>query len=193
MKKTLALTTILVGLAGAASAQDCSIDAGQDPWDLTSDEVSAVYDCVEAELAAGYAAGDNPVAAEYRDWAVTATLPGLAGPHSSRFLMTFANDVAAEPYRNYEISEEFAMPAGSILAKESFSFRDTGAVRRGPLFIMEKVAAGTADEYGNWVYSAVQPNGNPMGISQSFCHDCHVAYYDQDNLGYPLPDLRIGN
>lgn len=191
MKKTLALATVLFGFAGAASAQDCSID--KDAWDLTAEEISAVYACVADELAAGYAAGDNPVAAEYRNWAPTATRPGLAGAHSERLLMTFVNAIGEEQYLRYEISEDFAMPVGSVLAKESFKFSDTGEMRRGPLFIMEKVAEGTADEYGNWVYSAVQPNGNAMGISQAFCSDCHSAYFDQDDMGYPLEEVRLTN
>ena len=191
MKKSLALALLLAAVAGTASAQDCSVD--KDAWDLTADEVDAVYACVSDALAAGYAAGDNPVAAEYRDWAVTATRPGLHGAHSERFLLTFVNEIGAEAYMSYEISEDFTMPVGSVIAKESFKFRDTGAVRRGPLFIMEKVAAGEADEYGNWVYSGVQPDGNPLNISQAFCHDCHAAFFDQDSLGYPLEDLRISN
>lgn len=174
--------------AGSAHAQDCSID--KDPYDLTGDEITAIYACVSEALVAGYQNGDNPVAAVYRDWTATATRPGLAGPHGERFLMTYANDIGADTYMQYAF-EDVEMPAGSVLAKESFRFSDEGAMRRGPLFIMEKVAAGTADDYDNWVYSAVQPNGNAMGISQAFCHDCHVAYSDQDNLGYPLEEVRI--
>ncbi|RED11941.1 recombinase [Pontivivens insulae] len=184
---TTAIAAFLLS-AGAAAAQDCSID--KDPWDLTGEEVTAVYECLEGALVAGYQNGDNPVAAVYRDWVPTATRPGLAGPHGERFLMTFANEIGAGTYMEYAF-EGVVMPVGSILAKESFRFNDDGGLRRGPLFIMEKVAEGTADEYDNWVYSAVQPNGNAMGISQAFCHDCHVAYSDQDNLGYPLEEVRI--
>lgn len=191
MKRIIPLTSLLLATATVASAQDCSVE--KDAWDLTPDEVAAVYTCVSDALAAGYAEGDNEVAAVYRDWTVTATRPGLAGAHSERFLMTFVNDIGVEQYMRYEISEDFSMPAGSILAKESFKFSDSGEMRRGPLFIMEKVAAGTADEYDNWVYSAVQPNGGAMGISQAFCHDCHVAFSDQDSMGYPLEEVRITN
>ena len=189
--KMLALALLTAGLGGAASAQDCAID--KDPWELSGDEITAVYACISDALAAGYAAGDNPVAAEYRGWTATATRPGLHGAHSERLLLTFANDIGAEAYMRYEVSDTVTMPVGTILAKESFGFRDTGAVRRGPLFIMEKVAAGEADDYDNWVYSGVQPNGAPLNISQAFCHDCHAAYSDQDSLGYPLEDIRITN
>ncbi|MFT4917210.1 MAG: hypothetical protein ACI9C3_003083, partial [Yoonia sp.] len=49
-----------------------------------------------------------------------------------------------------------------------------------------------AEEFGNWVYSGVQPNGKTMGVKQSFCHDCHAAYAGQDSLGYPVEDVRLG-
>lgn len=191
MTKILPLAAFITLFAGVASAQDCAVE--KDAWDLTADEVNAVYACLSDALAAGYAQGDNVVAAEYRDWTPTATRPGLAGAHSERFLMTFVNDIGAEQYLAYEVSADFTMPVGAVLAKESFKFSDAGAVQNGPLFIMEKVATGSADEFGNWVYSVVQPNGNPMGISQAFCHDCHSAFSDQDSMGYPLEDVRLTN
>ena len=83
------------------------------------------------------------------------------------------------------------MPAGTLIAKESFNVNKKGEVKVGPLFFMEKVAAGNADEYGNWVYSVVQPNGKPGKISQKFCHDCHGAFDTQDAMGYPDEDYRI--
>ncbi len=85
------------------------------------------------------------------------------------------------------------MPVGSVLAKESYKLSKKGKPRRGPLFIMTKVAAGEADEFGNWVYSAVQPNGKVMKIKQGYCHSCHVAFADQDSLGYPDEDVRLSN
>ena len=143
-------------------------------------------------LVAGYQKKDDPVAAVYRDWAATATRPGVAGVHGDRFLMTFANDIAAEQYLKFE-EEGVEMPVGSVLAKESFKVSKKGKVRRGPLFIMTKVAAGEADETDNWVYGGVQPNGKPMKFKQSFCHNCHVGFADQDNQGYPVEEVRISN
>ncbi len=177
--------------ASGAYAQDCT-STETDPFEIDGAGVTALYDCIKDALVEGYSAGDNPIASVYRDWAATATRPGVAGPHGNRFLMTFANDVAAEQYLKYE-DEGVVMPVGSVLAKESFKISKKGKVRRGPLFIMTKVAAGEADEFDNWVYSAVQPKGKAMKIKQKFCHDCHVAYEDQDNLGYPVEEVRISN
>ncbi len=179
------------GFAGAAAAQDCAVPSS-DPFALDEAQIVEIYDCMKQAMVDGYTAGDNEVAPVYRDWTATATRPAVAGPHGERVLMTFANDVAAEQYLKFA-SDGFEMPAGSVLAKESLKITDNATVRVGPLFIMTKVAAGEADEFDNWVYSAVQPNGKAMGISQGFCHDCHAAFADQDSLGYPLEEVRVGS
>lgn len=177
---------------GPVVAQEaCNFGEGVKAYELDAADVTALYDCISDDLAAGYAQGDNAVAAQYRDWGVTATGPAAPGPHSDRMLLTFANDIAFDTYVQYLDGDEFEMPVGSVLAKESFSLRGNGNPRPGPLFIMTRVADGVADEFDNWVYSAVQPNGNAMGIQQSFCHDCHVGYASQDNLGYPAFDVRL--
>lgn len=177
------------GLAGTAAAQDCSVPSA-DPFALDEAQVVALYDCMKQAMIDGYTAGDNEVAPVYRDWTVTSTRPAVAGPHGERVLQTFANDIAAEQYLKFA-SDGFEMPAGSVLAKESLKITEDATVRVGPLFIMTKVSAGEADDYDNWVYSAVQPDGEPMGISQDFCHDCHGAFADQDSLGYPLEEVRL--
>lgn len=188
----LTLTALAAfGLAGAAAAQDCPVPAS-DPFALDDAQIVDIYDCMKDAMVEAYTAGDNEVAAAYRDWTVTSTRPAVAGPHGARILQTFANDVAAEQYLEFA-SDGFEMPAGSVLAKESLAITDKATVRVGPLFIMTKVAAGEAEEFDDWVYSAVQPNGKPMGLQQSFCHDCHAAFADQDSLGYPLEEVRVGS
>ena len=86
------------------------------------------------------------------------------------------------------------MPAGSILAKESVTFsKKKKMARPGPLFVMTKLAAGEAPETGDWYYSGLQPNGKAMKVKQSFCHNCHSAFEDQDFLAYPVEEVRISN
>ena len=80
-----------------------------------------------------------------------------------------------------------------MIAKESFNVTKKGKVKAGPLFFMEKVAAGTADEFGNWLYSAFTPKGKVMKVKQGFCHGCHKAFEDQDSLGYPGEDYRVSS
>ncbi|MEM9268923.1 MAG: cytochrome P460 family protein [Pseudomonadota bacterium] len=199
MIKTVATLALALGASvlltsTAAYSQDCRTD--KDPYDLTADEVNGLYSCISDALAEGYAKGDNEVAAVYRSWAPTATGPAVPGVHGERFLMTFANDIAAEQYIKYQDDGDFVMPTGSVLAKESFKVTtkegdNKGKVRRGPLFIMTKVGTEAEEHSDGWLYSAVQPNGKAMRIKQSFCHDCHVAFDTQDSMGYPAFDVRF--
>ncbi len=183
-------TVAFLGAFSPAVAAECTFDKKAD--DFEQADIDRLYGCLKDELAEGYASKGDEVAAAYRSWAVTATGAAAPGAHSNRFLLTFANDIAAEQYLKYNEDGGFSMPVGSVLAKESFSLhKKKGTPRKGPFFIMTKVAAGEADEFDNWVYAALQPSGKPMKIKQSFCHDCHAAFEDQDSLGYPDPDVRF--
>lgn len=188
-------TLLAAGLtltAGAAAAQDCTNVGVEDFFDLDEDQVIAVYDCLEAKMAEGYASGDDPVAAEFRSWTATATRAAVAGPHGNRLLLTFANDIAAESYLKF--ADEIEMPVGSVLAKESISLsKKKQTARPGPLFIMTKMEAGSIPETDDWLYGGVQPNGKPMKFKQSFCHNCHEGWAEQDNLAYPLEEVRVSS
>ena len=192
LKALLATSTLLAStmfLPVSAHAK-CTAPAAAD--DLTDEQVVEIYDCIREKLRAGYAKSDNEWAKEYTTWGATASRPANPGPHGGRFLNTFVNEVGLEEYLKFsDEREENPMPVGTIVAKESFKVNKKNAVKKGPLFFMEKVAAGTADEYGNWVYTAIQPNGKPVKASQKFCHDCHGAFSDQDALGYPDEDVRL--
>jgi len=122
------------------------------------------------------------------------TAPGrwrAPGFHDNRFLITWVNSVGAAEYMRY--AEDPAIPAGTWIAKESFSVTDGGAVRPGPLFLMQKVAAGTSPETDDWYYMAVAANGSPMAVDvMSACSDCHQgAYGFQGGLGYPIEEARV--
>jgi len=173
--------------SGTAHAE-CTSETAKD--DLTTEQVVGLYDCIKEEMRAKYAKSDNAWATDYTSWGAAFTAPGGVGNHGSRFLTTFVNDVGFDEYVKF--AEDNAMPVGTVIAKESFNLSKKGKVKVGPLFFMEKVAAGgEADEFGNWVYSAIQPNGKAMKVKQSFCHDCHGAFDYQDSLGYPEEDLRV--
>ncbi len=194
MKIHLTLGALAVAATGftvtpVAAANTCIV-AG-DPFDLDDAGVHALYDCIKDEMAAAYAKEGHEVGSVFRDWAPTATRPALPGIHGERFLNTFVNDTGAEEYLKFA-TEGVHMPAGSIIAKESIQIGKGGKASVGPLFIMTKLDAGGAPEFGDWLYGGVQPNGKVMNVSQQFCHDCHVAYEDQDALGYPLEEVRIG-
>ena len=190
--KKLWLAAIVACTASAAAAQDdCAAVTVEDAFDLDEAAVNVLYDCLKDKMATGYAKGGHEVGSDYRNWAVTSTRPAVAGPHGNRLLQTFANDIAAEQYLKFE-DEGVVMPVGSVLAKESITVSiKKKKARPGPLFIMTKAAAGSVPETDDWVYDAVQPNGKPMKIKQSFCHDCHVGWEAQDSLAYPLEEVRI--
>ena len=193
-KLSAAAFVMLMGTAQGALADGHSCTFEKDPIDFDQSEIDALYACVVDTLAEGYAAEGHEIGSVYRDWAPTATGPYNPGTHGERFLNTFANDVAAEQYLQYAYGDDLVMPVGSILAKESYKLRGDGTPRPGPLFIMTKVeAGGEAEEFGNWVYSGVQPNGKNMGVKQSFCHNCHQAFADQDSMGYPDSTVRFSN
>ncbi|MFD3190047.1 recombinase [Sedimentitalea sp. HM32M-2] len=181
----------LIGLTGAALADTCAAPQG-DTWELSAAEIETLYDCIAQDMQTAYAKSGHPAATAYRGWTVASTRPAVAGPHGDRLLQTFANAEAAESYLAFA-PEGVRMPAGSVLAKESIALSADGTARVGPLFLMTKLDQGGAPDSDDWFYEAVQPDGRMMRLSQSFCHDCHGAWQDQDSLAYPLEEVRVGN
>ncbi len=186
----VASTVLFTG--GAAMAQDCAVSVVE-PFDLDANDITRIYDCMKDKMTAGYTKKGNKIAENYRNWAVTGTRPGVAGPHGERLLLTFANSIAVEQYLKFE-EEGVVMPAGSVLAKESIKIhKKKKKAVVGPLFLMTKVGAGELPETNDWRYDALSPSGKPMKIKQSYCHDCHLGYAEQDYLGYPLEEVRVTN
>ena len=180
---------VAVVLAGPAVAQpSCTLPA--DRYEMTEEQIDALYACMEGFMLEGYQAEGDAVAMAYRGWTQASTRPAVAGVHGERFLNTFVNDVAAEQYLKFE-EGDFEMPVGSVLAKEMIGVRDNGEARRAPLLIMTKV--DDAPETDGWRYSGVQPTGQALTVSQSFCHDCHGGYEASDSMGYPVPEVRASN
>jgi hypothetical protein len=185
-------------LAIASVAQAAPCDPGKDGNDLTFEEAQVVYDCIAADLHAGYMKGDKKwIPAEfvrdYRDWTSANTLPANPGFHGGRFLLTRINDIGAEEYLKFA-EENVNIPAGTVIAKESFAVTESGKVQKGPLFIMQKVAAGVSPETDDWYYMMVAPNGAPMAVPvMTACNECHIGIYgSQGGLGYPDPEVRVG-
>ncbi len=185
-----------VSVVPAAAKTDC--DPGKDGNDLTFEEAQVVYDCIAADLHAGYMKGDKKwIPAEfvrdYRNWTPANTLPANPGFHGGRFLLTYINEVGAAEYLKFA-EENVNIPAGTVIAKESFAVSEDGKVKPGPLFFMQKVAAGVSPETDDWYYMAVAPNGKPMAVPvMTACNECHIGIYgSQGGLGYPDPEVRVG-
>lgn len=192
----LALATIgsMAGIPGTAHAAGC--DPGKAGNTLTGAEAAEVYDCLKQSLYEGYQKGSKQwiparTVKAYRDWTPVSTIPAAPGVHGGRFLFTYVNELGAAEYLKYA-SVDVNIPAGTLIAKESFSVTAKGKARKGPLFFMEKVARGTSPETNDWYYYAVAASGKPMAVDVvKACHACHAAYAHQGNLGYPVPDARV--
>ena len=165
---TLAAACAFALISTGAQAASCnpSKKAGDD---LSPAEAQAVYDCLKADLHKGYMKGPKKwipanYVKDYRTWTVASKHPAAPGFHGSRFLMTWVNKVGAAEYLKYK-DENVNIPAGTVIAKESFKVTNKGKVRKGPLFIMQKVKKGKSPKTMDWYYMAVAPNGKPMAIN----------------------------
>ncbi|MEL6521030.1 MAG: hypothetical protein AAFQ66_08700 [Pseudomonadota bacterium] len=192
-------TTIVTATAGvvlSAGLASAACEPGKPGFELTAEEASEVYTCLEASLLEGYQKGGkrwipDEYVAEFRNWTKVSTAPAAPGFHSNRFLVTWVNETGAAAYSEYR--EDPEIPAGTLIAKESFSVDDDGIVQPGPLFFMEKVAEGTSPETMDWYYMLVGANGAPLGINvMAACNDCHVnTFGHQGGLGYPVEEARL--
>lgn len=188
---------LALGLAPSASAQS-ACDPGKPASELSNEEAQAVYDCIASDLHAGYLEGDKKwIPAEfvrdYRDWTLASKLPANPPWHGGRYLLTWVNETGAEEYLKF-LEERGPMPAGTVIAKESFAVNDAGEVEKGPLFLMQKVEDGVSPQSANWYYMVVAPNGAPQAVEvMTACNECHQGNWGyRDGLGYPLEDLRVG-
>ena len=197
--KHLLSSAVAIMIAGCAAPEstakaDCSPGKAGD--DLTADEALATYECLKSDLQAAYAKGGKAwipadFVAEYPSWTRAASAPAAPGFHTGRFLMTYVNDTGKEMYLQY--ADNPVVPVGTRLAKESFEVSDQGQVKKGPLFLMEKGAAGSSPKTDDWFYYMVGTNGRPQGINVfAACSECHQGNFaETGGMGYPVEDVRL--
>lgn len=197
MKRTVLsfalLTVTAFGMNAGAHAADCK--AAKKPSEMSHAEMRALYDdCIRKSLTAGYQKrGKNPIAMAYTNWRAASTAPAAPGVHSGQHLMTYVNPLGYASYVAFK-SQGASMPVGTQIAKENFSFKGNGKLKKGALLMMEKVGLDAAPDTGGWVYSGVKPNGKKLKVDQKgFCHACHQAWPGQDFLGYPIPAVRASS
>jgi len=96
------------------------------------------------------------------------------------------------------IADGGKMPAGAILAKDSFAITEDGDVYAQSLFLMEKLPAGASEATGDWRYVMITPAGETYGDTMGespekvdFCHDCHKSVQRSDYLFYVPEGYRI--
>ncbi|MEO1493741.1 MAG: cytochrome P460 family protein [Pseudomonadota bacterium] len=178
-----------------AHAGACTTDKARDA--LSPAEAQALYDCIADSLIEGYSkAGDVPGVGDYRNWPLVTTAPSVSSTHGGMFVNHFVSPGAKDLYTRWEDMNGAKFAVGTIFAKESFRVTKKGEVKRGPLFLMEKVADDAAPD--GWVYTRLFPNGKfqRTGGNASekmvFCHDCHSATLElQDAAFFPPEGNRV--
>ncbi len=193
---SLALLLAACADTTADNAQKAECKAGKPGDELSYEEANVVYTCIADALHAGYKTGGKgwvnaSHVANYRNWVQASTLPANPGFHTERFLMTWVNDIGASEYLKY--AENPSIPAGTVLAKESFSVTDAGKIVKGPLFLMEKVEAGKSPKTDDWLYTMVSAKGAPQAVNVfTACSECHQGNFGtQGGLGYPVEEVRV--
>lgn len=140
-------------------------------------------------MAKRYRRSGHGAALAYRGWTRFSRIPYPAEAHGVRFMNNYANAVARDAYALFE--KAGTMPAGSVLAKDSFIVSPDGAVSVGPLFVMTKQPAHTSDATRDWLYEQVLPEGRVRRGSdiQRFCNNCHRRAGARDDylMFLPLP------
>ena len=132
----------------------------------------------------------------YRAWRRLNRAPYISDQHGARFVNVYINDKAVD---FFSASDEQQMAVGSVVIKDSISVVESGGIARGPLFIMEKMPAGFAPNFGDWRYTMIMPNGKLFGMtggtgnrSVEFCGECHLQVAPRDHL-FELPEEYLSD
>lgn len=167
-----------------AAANPCG-PCGADAVALTDAEARDAYACIRAAMVEGYAESGNRWAAAYSSWKTYAARPYVSDTHGARFVNNYANERGAANYGLFESAGP--APEGTVLAKDSFTVKG-GRVAAGPLFLMEKMAAGFDADTRDWRYTLILPSGKIVGSTGgagtgkvAFCAECHLSVEEQDS------------
>ncbi len=144
-----------------------------------------MYRQLQEAMRQAYGRSGLEVARAYQEWPRFSTGPYPSATHGGRLVQNYASPEGAQAYGRFE--QVGTMPAGAILAKDSFVVQG-GKAQIGPLFIMEKLPAGTSPATGDWKYVMVTPAGQVVqGDQTRFCAQCHNLAAATDRL-YFLPE-----
>lgn len=151
-----------------------------DPADLSPTRAEEIYQRIRSDLLDAYALSGLAEVEAYGAARRVTTRPYRSEPHGERFVNHWANTLAwgyADPGPPIG-----SLPAGALLAKDSFTVTAEGAVHVGPLFVMEKMPPGFAPETDDWRYTMVMPDGSLFGRTggvnarrMTFCARCHAT------------------
>ena len=128
--------------------------------------------------------GPLEIGADYATYRKLTDEPFLSLDHGNRWVDVYVNEIGAAAYES-----PTEIPVGTIIVKTSVLDEDgaPGSVA-GPIFVMEKRAAGYAPDDSDWWYAihwAAPPKNAKMdgpiywrGKSPrvDYCADCHSSY-----------------
>jgi hypothetical protein len=160
--------------------------------ELSDVEAVALYDCLMGEMQTAYAKSDDASAKAYASWKPYSRLPYVSATHGMRYVMNYANR-SGRAYGRFENAGTF--PAKSVIAKPSFMVTKDGRASVGPLFLMEKMAAGFNADSEDWRYTMIMPNGQIAGTTNGkgsanveFCIGCHLSVAPEQDSVMLLPE-----
>jgi hypothetical protein len=148
------------------------------PARLSDADALSIYDRIRDDMAAAYRLSRDPVASQFHRWRRYNRAPYLSATHGNRYINNYANAEA----RSYGEKNSGPMPAGAVMAKDSFTVTRQGDVFTGPLFVMEKMPPGFSAETRDWRYTMIMPDGSLFGTTDGagserveFCATCHAT------------------
>jgi len=160
--------------------------------EVTDDEAQMAYDCMKGKLSAAYGKSGLAAASAYGGWKRYNRVPYISATHGGRYVNNYAN-ATGDAYGKFEKSG--TMPAGTVLAKDSFTVAGNGGVSPGPFFTMEKMPAGFRADANDWRYTLVMPNGAVFGTTNGegsrnveFCIECHSAVAEDQDQMFFIPE-----
>lgn len=195
-----AMPLLLLG-APAAGGEDARRPQAHfrvdDPARLDAEQAERIYQRIRGDMAAAYRLSELAAVASYAKARRVTARPYRSGPHGARFVNHWANARAA---RYADPGPPLSdLPAGALIAKDSFTVTQAGDVYSGPLFLMEKMPAGFAAETGDWRYTMVMPDGSlfgrtggPGGDRVAFCAACHAGAPQAGDGAEPLFGVPAG-
>lgn len=198
----LAALLLVVAISPAVPADGDGVGATldhppvADPAALDGAAAERIYRAILARMQAGYARSGDPVAWQYARWARHNIVPYRSHQHGQVFVNNYVNK-AGDAYGMFDAGNP--LPAGTLIAKDSFVVTQAGEIMAGPLALMEKMPAGFDPDNGDWRYLQIAPDGTLAGVTldagndpqMNNCVACHAgAPEDQDRLFYVPPEIR---
>ncbi|MBH64301.1 MAG: hypothetical protein CL569_18020 [Alphaproteobacteria bacterium] len=167
-----------------------------DPADLSGERAESIYSAIKMSMRKHYVESGGPIAFNYADWKRYNRVPYRFSQYGNNYLNNYANETARD-YGKYESAGE--MPAGALLAKDSFIVTRNGDIITGPFFLMEKMPEGWNPATGDWRYVEYTASGELTGITKGirankvrYCATCHARVGKKWDYMFFMPkDVRV--